>query len=55
VQAIKLSRDVAGRYGGPVRPPRVPLLPSFTGRAWTTGTAPCLLDPADPFPEGFVL
>ncbi|MFJ7152468.1 dihydrodipicolinate synthase family protein [Streptomyces sp. NPDC100445] len=27
VQAIKMSMDVVGRYGGPVRPPRVPLLP----------------------------
>ncbi|MEU1709261.1 dihydrodipicolinate synthase family protein [Streptomyces sp. NPDC005706] len=27
VQAIKLSMDVAGRYGGPVRPPRVALPP----------------------------
>ncbi len=27
VQAIKLSMDLAGRYGGPCRPPRVPLLP----------------------------
>ncbi|MFF4717045.1 dihydrodipicolinate synthase family protein [Streptomyces eurythermus] len=27
VQAIKLSMDLAGRYGGPVRPPRMPLLP----------------------------
>jgi 4-hydroxy-tetrahydrodipicolinate synthase len=27
VQAIKLSMDVVGRYGGPVRPPRVALLP----------------------------
>ncbi|MFF4692141.1 dihydrodipicolinate synthase family protein [Streptomyces sp. NPDC001307] len=27
VQAIKLSMDVVGRYGGPVRAPRVPLLP----------------------------
>ncbi|WP_221355926.1 dihydrodipicolinate synthase family protein [Streptomyces beigongshangae] len=25
VQAIKLSMDIAGRYGGPVRPPRTPL------------------------------
>jgi 1-pyrroline-4-hydroxy-2-carboxylate deaminase len=25
VQAIKLSMDIAGRYGGPARPPRVPL------------------------------
>ncbi len=27
VQAIKLSMDLAGRYGGPCRPPRVPLSP----------------------------
>lgn len=27
VQAVKLSMDVAGRYGGPCRPPRQPLLP----------------------------
>lgn len=27
VQAIKLSMDLAGRYGGPCRQPRVPLLP----------------------------
>jgi dihydrodipicolinate synthase/N-acetylneuraminate lyase len=27
VQAIKLSMDLAGRYGGPCRRPRVPLLP----------------------------
>jgi 4-hydroxy-tetrahydrodipicolinate synthase len=25
VQAIKLSMDLAGRYGGPCRPPRLPL------------------------------
>ncbi len=27
VQSIKLSMDMAGRFGGPCRPPRVPLLP----------------------------
>jgi dihydrodipicolinate synthase/N-acetylneuraminate lyase len=27
VQAIKLSMDMAGRYGGPSRPPRLPLSP----------------------------
>ncbi|GII65886.1 dihydrodipicolinate synthase family protein [Sphaerisporangium krabiense] len=27
VQAIKLSMDIAGLYGGPCRPPRVPLTP----------------------------
>jgi 1-pyrroline-4-hydroxy-2-carboxylate deaminase len=28
VQAIKLSMDVVGRYGGPCRPPRLSLLPA---------------------------
>jgi 1-pyrroline-4-hydroxy-2-carboxylate deaminase len=27
VQAIKLAMDIAGRYGGPCRPPRLPLTP----------------------------
>ncbi|WP_255946959.1 proline racemase family protein [Streptomyces odontomachi] len=31
------------------------VLPEFSGRAWITGTATYLLDPSDPFPEGFVL
>jgi proline racemase len=31
------------------------VIPEFTGRAWITGNATYLLDPADPFPEGFVL
>ncbi|MFF8097417.1 proline racemase family protein [Streptomyces sp. NPDC016675] len=34
---------------------RPAVLPSFTGRAWITGTAQYLLDPDDPFPAGFVL
>ena len=29
--------------------------PTVTGRAWITGTAQYLLDPSDPFPEGFEL
>lgn len=40
------TTEVAGRPA---------VLPSFTGRAWITGTAQYLLDPTDPFPEGFVL
>jgi 1-pyrroline-4-hydroxy-2-carboxylate deaminase len=28
VQAVKLAMDVVGRYGGPCRPPRQPLLPA---------------------------
>ncbi|MBO2447399.1 proline racemase family protein [Actinomadura barringtoniae] len=31
------------------------VVPEFSGRAWITGTANYLLDPSDPFPEGFVL
>ncbi|MFI7102246.1 proline racemase family protein [Streptomyces sp. NPDC050161] len=31
------------------------VVPEFTGRAWITATATYLLDPADPFPHGFVL
>jgi proline racemase len=31
------------------------VLPTITGRAWITGMATYLLDPGDPFPEGFVL
>jgi proline racemase len=29
------------------------VIPTITGRAWITGTAQYMLDPADPFPEGF--
>ncbi|NKI42613.1 proline racemase family protein [Streptomyces physcomitrii] len=31
------------------------VVPEVSGRAWITGTANYLLDPRDPFPEGFVL
>ena len=34
---------------------RPAVVPTVTGRAWLTGTAQYLLDPADPFPEGFEL
>ncbi|NUK01466.1 dihydrodipicolinate synthase family protein [Streptomyces lunaelactis] len=44
VQAIKLSMDLAGRHGGPCRPPRTPLLPeqeaavrAATGKALAAG------------------
>ena len=30
-------------------------LTEFSGRAWITGTANYLLDPSDPFPEGFTV
>lgn len=31
------------------------VVPTVTGRAWITGMGQYLLDPTDPFPEGFVL
>jgi proline racemase len=31
------------------------VVPMITGRAWVTGTAQYMLDPTDPFPEGFEL
>jgi proline racemase len=31
------------------------VVPTVTGRAWITATAQYLLDPADPFPAGFLL
>jgi proline racemase len=31
------------------------VVPEISGRAWITGTANYLLDPADPLPNGFVL
>ncbi|WP_029150355.1 proline racemase family protein [Microbacterium indicum] len=31
------------------------VVPTVTGRAWVTGTAQYMLDPTDPFPEGFQL
>ncbi|MFD0425121.1 proline racemase family protein [Streptomyces parvus] len=34
---------------------RPAVLPSVTGRAWITGTAQYLLDPNDPYPEGFTV
>lgn len=29
------------------------ILPAVTGRAWITGTHQLLLDPTDPWPEGY--
>ncbi len=34
---------------------RPAVVPTVTGRAWITGTAQYLLDPQDPFPQGFLL
>lgn len=42
-----IGTDTVGQYEA--------VLPTITGRAWVTGTAQYLLDPADPFPAGFLL
>ncbi|GAA4098343.1 proline racemase family protein [Actinomadura miaoliensis] len=45
-----------GRLVGATEVGGVPaVVPEFSGRAWITGTATYMLDPADPFPHGFVL
>ncbi|KAB2339520.1 proline racemase family protein [Actinomadura rudentiformis] len=45
-----------GRLTGTAEVGGIPaVVPEFSGRAWITGTANYMLDPADPFPEGFVL
>jgi hypothetical protein len=31
------------------------VVPEINGRAWVTGTAQYMLDPADPFPHGFLM
>jgi proline racemase len=31
------------------------IVPSITGQAWITGFARYVLDPTDPFPEGFTI
>ena len=31
------------------------VVPTLSGRAWITGTANYVLDPDDPFPEGFTV
>jgi proline racemase len=43
-----------GRLAAEVRVAGRPaVIPTITGRAWITGTAQYMLDPDDPFPEGF--
>lgn len=51
-----LGTSFVGRLTGETQVAGLPAVqPCFTGRAWITGTAQYLLDPADPFPGGFQL
>ena len=43
---IAATAEVAGRPA---------IIPTVTGRAWITGTRQLLLDPDDPWPEGYRL
>ena len=45
VGRLVAETEVAGRPA---------VVPTITGRAWVTGRAEYVLDPADPFPDGFV-
>ena len=47
----ELIREIDLGVGAPY--PAV--VPTLSGRAWITGTANYMLDPDDPFPEGFTI
>ncbi|MDQ1513594.1 MAG: proline racemase [Microbacteriaceae bacterium] len=50
-----LGTRFIGRLVGETTLAGIPsVVPAITGRAWVTGRADYLLDPADPFPSGFV-
>lgn len=48
------SRFTGRLIGETSVPGRRAVTPTITGRAWVTGLGQYLLDPSDPFPEGFV-
>jgi proline racemase len=51
-----ISTRFVGRIAGRTRVgEREAILPAISGRAWITGFHQLVLDPADPFPEGFQL
>lgn len=51
-----IGTTFTGRLDGETTVAGIPaVLPLITGRAWVTGTAQYMLDPTDPFPEGFEL
>ncbi len=47
------SRFVGRLVGETTVGPHRAVLPTITGRAWVTGIGQYLLDPSDPYPEGF--
>jgi proline racemase len=51
-----LGTTWTGRIAGEARVgPHAAIVPTLTGRAWITGYAEYVVDPADPFPAGFTV
>jgi proline racemase len=51
-----LGTSFIGRVVGTTQVGNIPaIIPTITGRAWITGTSQHMLDPDDPFPQGFRL
>ena len=48
----RFTGTIAGETAVAGRPA---ILPTIQGRAWITGLASVFVDPADPYPEGYVL
>jgi len=48
------SRFVGRLVGTAEVGPHEAVIPTITGRAWVTGIGQYMLDPTDPFPQGFV-
>jgi trans-L-3-hydroxyproline dehydratase len=54
-QSIIGSRFIGRYLGDATLGDRPAVLTSITGRAWLTGTHQYMLDPDDPFPDGFIV
>jgi proline racemase len=59
-QTLEATSIIGSRFAGRIAgltevAGRKAILPEITGRAWITGTHQHLLDPADPWPEGYRL
>ncbi|MEO0751423.1 MAG: proline racemase family protein [Pseudomonadota bacterium] len=56
VNAGPLGTTFTGRVEGIVQVAGYPaIIPSVTGQAWIYGTSQYMLDPSDPFPEGYTI
>jgi proline racemase len=56
VHAGILGTTFTGRLRAQTRVgPYAAVVPTISGRAWITGIAPYVLDPDDPFPQGYTV